>query len=271
MNLERDFPLLFISETVYSPAVTNFRFILLPMKASESEQEIYLECEKRHIFLLLMFVGGFYGAYTYSCRGGVFCNAQTANFVLFSLNLGQGKWLGALYYLIPMGAYLFGSMLSELLPGPIRRRYPLRWDTLLIGFEMLVVLLLGFIPDSAPFQISQIAVNLICSMQYNTFRQARGLPMATTFCTNHLRQLGISLVKLIRHPGSLHQKRRLSMHSAMLLVFVLGGILSSFLCMLFSGRTIWFALIPLAVIFLQLIYADRVREVTLRDRVPHGH
>lgn len=82
------------------------------MKSLESEQEVYLECEKRHIFLLLMFVGGFYGAYTYSCRGGVFCNAQTANFVLFSMKLGQGEWLGALYYLIPMSAYLLGSMLS---------------------------------------------------------------------------------------------------------------------------------------------------------------
>lgn len=179
--------------------------------------------------------------------------------------------MGALYYLIPMSAYLLGSMLSELLPGPIRRRYMLRWDTLLIGFEMVVVLLLGFIPDSAPFQISQVAVNLICSMQYNTFRQARGMPMATTFCTNHLRQLGIALVKLFRHPGSLLAKRRLTMHSAMLLVFVLGGILSSYLCTIFSGRTIWLALIPLGIIFFQLIYADRVQEVQLHDRVPHGH
>ncbi|MEY8469013.1 YoaK family protein [Faecalibaculum rodentium] len=241
------------------------------MNASETNREIYLECEKRHIFLLLMFVGGFYGAYTYSCRGGVFCNAQTANFVLFSMKLGQGEWLGALYYLIPMSAYLLGSMLSELLPGPIRRRYMLRWDTLLIGIEMLVVLLLGFIPDSAPFQISQVAVNLICSMQYNTFRQARGIPMATTFCTNHLRQLGISLVKYYRHPGTVLVHRRMTMHSAMLVVFVLGGILASFLCRYFSGRTIWMALVPLAVIFVQLLYADRVREVTLHDFVPRGH
>ena len=32
-----------------------------------------------------MGVAGFYGAFTYSIRGGVFCNAQTANFVLFAM------------------------------------------------------------------------------------------------------------------------------------------------------------------------------------------
>lgn len=59
---------------------------------SETEQkEVYLECEKWWIFALLMMVGGFYGAYTYSIRGGVFCNAQTANFVLFAMAAGQGK------------------------------------------------------------------------------------------------------------------------------------------------------------------------------------
>jgi uncharacterized membrane protein YoaK (UPF0700 family) len=44
----------------------------------------YLECEKKTSFFILMFVGGFFGAFTFSVRGGVFCNAQTANFVLRS-------------------------------------------------------------------------------------------------------------------------------------------------------------------------------------------
>ena len=42
----------------------------------------YLECEKRWVYWLLIIVAGWYGAYTFSLRGGVFCNAQTANVVL---------------------------------------------------------------------------------------------------------------------------------------------------------------------------------------------
>ena len=53
------------------------------------EDEYYLECEKKWVFLTLMGVAGFYGAFTYSIRGGVFCNAQTANFVLFAMALGN--------------------------------------------------------------------------------------------------------------------------------------------------------------------------------------
>ena len=49
----------------------------------DSKNRTYLECERQWVFALLIFVGGFYGSYTYLLRGGVFCNAQTANFVLF--------------------------------------------------------------------------------------------------------------------------------------------------------------------------------------------
>ncbi|KIR01277.1 Permease [Lachnospiraceae bacterium TWA4] len=156
---------------------------------ADAEKE-YLECEKKWVFAMLMMVGGYLGAFTYMLRGKVFCNAQTGNILLLSMALGQGEWLHAAYYLIPMAAYLGGSMLSEFLPKSVRR-YRVRWDTMLVGFELVVVLILGFIPESAPYQISQVLVNFICSMQYNTFRQAQRIPMATTFCTNHVRQTGI--------------------------------------------------------------------------------
>ena len=78
----------------------------------------YLECEKRWVFLVLIFVAGFYGGYTLSVRGGVFCNAQTANMALFAVALGKGEWSRAAYYLIPMSAYLLGTVVSEALPKP---------------------------------------------------------------------------------------------------------------------------------------------------------
>ena len=41
----------------------------------------YLTCEHVSVFYLLMLNSGIMGAYTYVVRGGVFCNAQTANFL----------------------------------------------------------------------------------------------------------------------------------------------------------------------------------------------
>ena len=53
-------------------------------------------------------------------------------------------------------------------------------------------------PLSWPHHLVQVLVNFIASMQYNTFRQAEGIPMATTFCTNQLRQVGIGFCKAVR-------------------------------------------------------------------------
>ena len=38
----------------------------------ENNHKEYLECERHWVFALLIFVGGFYGVYTYLLRGGVF-------------------------------------------------------------------------------------------------------------------------------------------------------------------------------------------------------
>lgn len=153
----------------------------------KQEKEAYLECEKRWIFGVLMLVAGFFGGFTYTIRGGVFCNAQTANIVLLSIALGNADWARALYYVIPISAYLLGTILSESAAFYIKKLHLIRWDTLFILVEMITALVLALLPESAPYQITQVSVNFICSMQFNTFRQAEGIPMATTFCTNHVR------------------------------------------------------------------------------------
>ncbi len=240
------------------------------MPSAAADEDNYLECEKKWIFALLMFVGGFYGAYTYSIRGGVFCNAQTANFVLFAMSLGGGNWRRALYYIIPMSAYLAGAIVSEILPTPVKRKYMVRWDTLLIFIEIIAVVILGFLPESVPFQVSQVTVNFICSMQYNTFRQAQGVPMATTFCTNHLRQTGIAIAKAITKKGERKHILRALEHIRMIFVFVLGAVISTVLCSRFLGRAIWGALIPLAVVFADLFIDDIKQHGDLGTK-PRGH
>jgi uncharacterized membrane protein YoaK (UPF0700 family) len=235
-------------------------------------EEDYLECEKWWVFALMMVTAGYFGAFTYSIRGGAFCNAQTANFVLFAMALGKAEWKQASYYIIPMTAYLLGAYVSESAALRIKQLHFVRWDTLLIAIEMIVVAFLGFLPESAPYQITQVLINLICSMQYNTFRQAEGVPMATTFCTNHLRQVGVALCKAVRHPGENEAYLRKSrIHFCMLIVFVMGGVVSTYLCKIFLGKAIWGALLPLGIVFLDLLYADIKTERDKLDMIPHGH
>lgn len=233
----------------------------------------YLMCERNWIYHLLITVAGYYGAFTYLLRGNVFCNAQTGNVVLMGLALGNGQWQSAVYYLIPISAYLAGAFVSELLPNPVKHHLPMRWDTLLIAIEMLAVVGLGFVPESAPVQISQVVINFIASMQYNTFRQAEGVPMATTFATNHIRQLGIGLAKEILHRHSEDKSHRVKLlrHFQMLIFFVLGAVIGTVFCNLLVGKAIWITLLPLGIVFCAMLHADLTTEKNMVEKKPAGH
>ena len=236
-----------------------------------TEQKSYLECEKRWVFALLIFVAGFYGAYTMLMRGGVFCNAQTGNMVLMGIAFGQADWFKGLYYLFPIGIYLLGVMISEVIPKAVRK-LKLRWDTLLILIEIIGVTAVGFIPLSAPHQVSQFIIMLLCGMQFNTFRQAEGIGMATTFCTNHLRMLGASLAQTLfqrkKHPEA---AERLLAHGVMIGCFIMGAVSSALLCRFCGGYTILFTLIPLIILFADLLHADLTKEKEKLDIAPKGH
>lgn len=240
------------------------------MNDNLKKKEELLECEKLWVFAVMIAVGGFFGAYTYILKGGVFCNAQTANFVLMAVQIGKGNFKKALYYLLPASAYLLGTVISEFLPKRVNRLKVMRWDTAFVAFEMLWVLVLGFVPDDAPPQICQVAVNFIASMQFNTFRQAKKMPMATTFCTNHVRQVGVYLVRYIRK-GSREARNRMLSHLLMIASFIVGGISAAFLSGFLGGKTIWCAEILLAIVFFALLRADLGSEHDKLDVVPHGH
>ena len=230
----------------------------------------YLECEKNWVYDLLIAAAGWFGAYTFIQRGGVFCNAQTANVVLFAMALGQGNISSALYLLLPIGAYFLGAFVSEYLGKSVKRFHFLRWDTILIGIEILTVAALGFLPGKAPDQICQVALNFICSMQFNTFRQMEGIPAATTFVTNHIRQVGHFLAKYVRH----HEKTysdRVKAHGRLLLFFMFGAILSTIACRFLEYKSIWGSAVILLIVFIRLFYADISYEKGLLTKVPHGH
>lgn len=113
--------------------------------------------------------------------------AQTANVVLFAMAVGSGRWLGAVYLLLPISAYLSGSFLSEWLGKSVKRLNLLRWDTILVALEVAMVVFLALMPASWPDQVCQVTLNFTCAMQFNTYRQVEGVPAAITFVTNHIR------------------------------------------------------------------------------------
>ena len=219
----------------------------------------YPEHEKRWIFVMLIFVAGFYGGYTLCVRGGVFCNGQTGNLALLGVALGGGDWQKALYYLIPIGSYLMGIVVSETIPRQLSWK-GLRWDTMLTFVEVLLVSAMGFIPATAPHQICQVTINFICAMQYNTFRRSEGLSMATTFCVNHIRVMGISVSRFLRRKHTKEDVAKGKAHGIMIFSFIFGAVAAGTLSRFFGVRAIWFTLLPLLVLAMDLLKADLSAE-----------
>ena len=235
-----------------------------------TEKKKYLICEQRPVFYLLIAGAGMMGAYTFNLRGGVFCNAQTANFVMMAIAFGKAQWAHGFYFLIPVTAYFLGAVISEVLPSPIKEKNFLRWDTWLIAIEAVTLFVIGFIPLSWPHQIVQVIINFIASMQYNTFRQAEGIPAATTFCTNHLRQVGIAFAKVIRKHDKVAYERGI-LHLKMLCSFFIGGVILTVCCNFFAEKAIWIAIVPYGIILFKLIYADLQADEDEFERKPCGH
>lgn len=239
---------------------------------NELHREFYLTCEKYFIFELLTVAAGMMGLYTYNLRGEVFSNAQTGNIVKMAMAVGNGRIGAGLYYLIPFTAYVFGTVLSEILPEKIRSTHFIRWDTMLVGIEIIVLFLIGLIPLSWPDQIAQVLINFLCSMQFNTFRQAEGVPMATTFVTNHVRQIGISAARIIRHHEQEAEARlKAWRHAKIILAFFTGGTVMTFACDYFAEKSIWLAIIPLSLCFVFMLRSDLIYEKAMLDIKPHGH
>ncbi len=95
--------------------------------------------------------------------------------------------------------------------------------------------------------------------------------MATTFCTNHLRQTGIYFMKWLKHREDRTHLVRFLSHMEMIVLFVSGGILSSVLCHIFLGKALFGAALLLMIVFISLLYADLTREKNMLDKIPAGH
>ena len=181
------------------------------------------------VFSSFALVGGFLEAYTYLLHGGVFCNAQTGNLVLLFLNLLSGQYFNAGRYLFSILAYCAGILISALLPVLLKGKHP---HFIIAAVEILSLIAISFIPLSASDWYTYVSVAFLCALQYNTFTECHDITLATTFCTNNIRQTILFLQSGIREKN--RSKLRKSGKYALVIFFfalgvVLGGVASKYL------------------------------------------
>lgn len=216
-----------------------------------------------YVFAVFAVVGGFLEAFTFSLHGGVFCNAQTGNVVMLIIECVEGEFLSGLRYLYSIIAYICGIILSTVIPGRFKK---INWALVVAALETVALVLLAFIPEGASDWYTYVSVAFICSVQYNTFTNLRGVALATTFCTNNIRQTVIHFVNGVSQK-SREEYKKSAVYFFIIVCFAAGaaiGVLSA------DAMGNWCILICAAAVLvaLALFSADSVITVKKRKLSP---
>lgn len=236
--------------------------------------EITNNKNKRFIFfheklagaIILSIVGGFLEAHTFLLRGGVFCNAQTGNIVFMIINLCNGNFLRALYYPLPIFAFIFGILLSRVISSKLTKENFVKWEQSLLLIEASVLLCGAFIPLGTGDQVVCVMVSFVCSLQYNTFRQIGNTSYTSVFCTNNLRQATENFHKYLIEKDSSSGKQCLK-YLIIIVAFCLGVALQTILAPILNQYSLFVCsgllLLILSIDFSRLLF---IRKTDILDK-----
>ena len=136
--------------------------------------------------LFIILSGGFQDAYTYSCRGEVFANAQTGNIVLMSSACFAGEWSTVLKYLIPVISFLIGTAAAEIIHVHYKNCEKIHWRQIILILEIVLLFSVGFLPQKVN-ALANALVSFVCAMQVQSFHKVRGHAYASTMCIGNMR------------------------------------------------------------------------------------
>ncbi len=208
------------------------------------------------VFLSLS--GGLQDAYTYLFRGKVFANAQTGNIVLLSANIMDGQWDRVLHYLVPLCAFALGVLSAEKMRERFREMQRLHWRQLVVLGEVLLLFLVGFLPQEQNLLANAI-VSFSCAMQVQAFRKVDGYAFASTMCIGDLRS-GMEALCIWRKTRDPKSKDRMIRYFGIILLFALGAGMGSVGAARLGGRAIWISCGLLLVSFALMFIREDLEE-----------
>lgn len=207
--------------------------------------------ESMRLGALLAVAGGFFDAYTYLCRGGVFANAQTGNIVLLGLELAEREWLRALAYLAPILAFALGVVVAEVVKRRGKARQAggagMHWRQVIVLAEIVLLAGAAFLPQRMNMAVN-ILISFVCAMQVEAFRKVRGSAFATTMCTGNLRS-GTEQLVIWRQTGDANAARKARHYYCIILFFILGAALGAVCTDTLGERALLITCVPLLAVF----------------------
>ncbi len=201
------------------------------------------------VALLLALSGGFFDAYTFTCRDGVFANAQTGNIVMLGISLAKLNFHAVALYAVPIFAFVFGVLLTERL----KRAKNFQRNALFL--EIVVLIFVSIIP----IQFNQAAnalISFVCAIQVDAFRTWHGHNFATTMCTGNLRS-ATALLEEAAEKRALAPLFRSFGYFLVIAVFIAGAATGFLFTTHFGIKSILAGIFPVLAVLIIVILAKK--------------
>lgn len=205
------------------------------------------------LFLFLMtVVGGFLDVYTFVTRGGVFANTQTTNLAKLGIELSLLNWSGVLDCLYPVLGCIAGAMAAEHVKKFKTAQKPAGWHLVILTVQGIVLLIVGFVPDTVPHVLVNVSLSFITSFQLSAFRTLEGKPCNTTICTGNTRSVGQYLYAAIDKRTSQATKQFVKF-SCVVFSFSLGAAIGALSSRVAGVKAVWVCCVIIAFLIAIII------------------
>lgn len=221
--------------------------------------------ESYAVGICLALIGGFLDAYTFILHDEVFANAQTGNMVLFAIYLIRGRE-DCLKYLGQIASFFFGVIVTNFIKHLMHPKTYVKFTLMIATFEFVILLVIGFLPLTFSPTWICVFIAWVSGFQVAAFRKMGNLGVTTTMCTGNLKYCADNLCESICEKKC-ESATNSAQYFLVIVVFMIGGVISSYLCQQFQQRAIWFcdALLIVIVIIIIIKKACDIKNKTEED------
>lgn len=200
--------------------------------------------ESRQLACALTFCGGFIDAYTYIQRGHTLSAGQTGNVIFFSSALADHNIPGMINRASTFIAFSLGLLLVGLFHKYVKSHY---WRVFCLFPILAICIIVGFLPTSVPNYYIVTAIAFGLAIQNASFSKIEGMGYNNAFTTGNLKKSVVAWSAFFF--GEDKSKYTAAVNYMMLTIsFAIGAIVSALLQKIFILKTIWIAVIFIAVI-----------------------
>ena len=99
---------------------------------------------------------------------------QTGNVVRVGMTFANGEYLKTVRYFIPIIAFCLGIMLTMFIRHYFLNKTYFHWRQIILFIEIIVILIVAWIPVGKFNIVVNIMISFICAMQAECFRKVLG-------------------------------------------------------------------------------------------------